>query len=1040
MNYNQRFEEAIKKLNPAQRRAVETTEGPVLVIAGPGTGKTQILTTRIGHILNTQDISPENILCLTFTNAGRSAMKKRLVDLIGPTGDLVEVHTFHSFCLKVIQEKPESFPDFDGENMSELEIYELILDLVNTIPKENILKQDLKNADNLVRKFIDLFKLMSTEQLSPEFITSKIEAFEYQIMNNPENIAKSGPRKGKITKKVLEKLEGIDKTLEAVKFYDNYKKLKQKKLKYDFNDMISGVIDVFEKNKDLVLDYQEKFQYILVDEFQDTNGSQAKIIELLSDYENPNIFIVGDDDQAVYEFQGAKIENFHKFKNKYANKIEYIVLTENYRSVPKVLEYANRLVGNNEIRLVNDKALQLDKNITAAHPLLKKETIEPVAVECVSKSHEKAFIIETIKKLQSEGVSYSEMAIIYTTNWIGKEFMKALTEFGIPYQAKNDINILEDDLFLIFKKLLKYVDDEKQRPENADWAIFDLLHAPFFDISHREIEKIAIYRLTNTVTKGEDKIRPTWKSICRNIDVVESLTDDSKMKIKAFIELTDELISDHINLKITRFIEEIYFKSGVFSYIAKHKNRFDYVEMFNTFKKFVATEFEKNPKIKLDEILMMLDKMKALGYELKITRNLGTEGVNLITAHGSKGLEFEAVFIPYTNAHIWESKRQNNSNPKFKFPNNLVDAREDDNNETLRRLMYVATTRAQKHLYFTYTYFEKLIRSKLLTELIGSENTILKVNSAETGNIDIDRDAAFEIEKLDLIAQPILEENMELSLQSIVDKFVLSPTSMNSYIKCPVSFYFQNILKVDTEPSEYLMYGSAMHYALEHFHRKMLNSNPKKFGTESFLLELYAKKWSEYEYQLDDTKFETKLNFGKNGLSRFYKDKINNLTTEVEIEKSYNYTNDSGTVFYGKLDKVENNHGFLKIVDYKTGDYRSGKFTKTLEPNDKGESFKQACFYTYLIYKVTGRLPNSVSFQFLDKQKESEGSFEKNVEINVETLTEFEILADSVFAKIKNKEFYKGCGNVKCTWCNFTKTNNIAIDYKYGNTDDADED
>ncbi len=1034
MNYNQRFEESFNKLNEAQRKAVEHTQGPVIVIAGPGTGKTQILSTRIGHILNTQDVNPENILCLTFTNAGRSAMKKRLVALIGPTGDMVEVHTFHSFCLKVIHDKPESFPDFDGDNMTKLEKFELVLDMVKDIPTDNILKQDLKIVEILVQKFINLFELMAKENLSAEFITNKITSYETEIRENPDNISNKSPRVGLLKNEALKKLIGLDLTLEAVKYYETYQKLKVKKLKYDFDDMISGVVAAFEKDDTLILDYQEKFQYILVDEFQDTNGSQARILELLCDYENPNVFIVGDDDQAVYEFQGAKIDNFYEFRAKHTPNIEQIVLTENYRSVPSILAFSNRLIDNNQIRLIKDGTLQLDKQIVSSHPDLKTQSIKPITVECISKSYEKAFIVETIQKLHNEGISYDEMAIIYRTNASGKDFIKTLNEFHIPYQAKNDINILEDDLFLIFKKLLIYINDEKQRPEKADWAVFELLHAPFLGISHSEIEKMAMYRVANTVRNEDERKSPTWKFICRNIETLDIVSLDTQSKIKAFIELTDTLISDHINLKLPRFVEELYFKSGIFSYIISHENKFENVEIFNTFKRMVASEFEKKPGLKIDDILLMLEKMKKCSFSLDISRNLGTSGVHLLTAHGSKGLEFEVVFLPYINADKWESNSKGNP-PKFKLPNNLVDAIEDHNHETERRLMYIATTRAQKHLYYTYSNEGSRKKSKFLTELLGENEAIIASNE----NSLIDKNVAFEIEKLDLIAQPLLEENTELAIQTILQDFKLSATSFNAYLKCPISFYFEKILKVETEPSENLMYGTSMHYALEHFHRNMLRNVPKAYGSESLLIDLFSKKWNEYEYQLDELIFKTKLAYGKSGLKRFYKEKVSNLTTEVELEKSFNFKNDNGTYFYGKIDKIELNNDFLTIIDYKTGSDNSGKFSKILEHNEKGESFKQACFYAYLVYKVTNRLPNMIKFQFLDKQTNKDVIVERNIEVNLETLDAFEKLADEVFEKIKNKEFFKGCGKPNCNWCNFTKTNGIAYEYDYGDYIDYNE-
>src|SRR5687768_17300331 len=283
-----KFQVEYKNLNTEQRKAVDTIEGPVMVIAGPGTGKTQILAARIGKILLETDVSPQNILCLTYTDAGAIAMRRRLVQFIGSDAYKVNIHTFHSFCNDIIQENLSLFEKTALNPVSELEKVQLFKKLVDNLPKKHLLKRYRGDVYYEIRNLQHLFSAMKKEGWSREFLKERIDIFLERIKTD-ENFKYKTTRpglweKGDYKPAYEEEKLRMEKLCAAINEFENFQNLMQKNNLYDFDDMINWVIKAFEENKNLLANYQEKYQYILVDEFQDTSGTQNKIVELLVSY------------------------------------------------------------------------------------------------------------------------------------------------------------------------------------------------------------------------------------------------------------------------------------------------------------------------------------------------------------------------------------------------------------------------------------------------------------------------------------------------------------------------------------------------------------------------------------------------------------------------------------------------------------------------------------------------------------------------------------------------------------------------------------
>jgi Superfamily I DNA and RNA helicases len=340
------FEKVYSLLNTEQQKAVDAIYGPVLVIAGPGTGKTQMLSVRIANILKHTDALPTDILCVTFTDAGRTAMRQRLLNIIGMDAFKVHIHTFHSFCNQIIQEHSHKFPKNNLTLLSPLDEIEMFRELINQLPQNNPLKRMQGDPYFETKRLPWLFKIMRQEGWSSDYIKGQIKRHIDSLYTDETYVAKRKIKstiqpgvifeKGDIRTDKIQQLDDEFNILRsAADAFDTYTSMIQKSNFYTYDDMILWVNDLLKKDYTFRMDYLEKFQFLLVDEFQDTNGAQNELLYLLTDDEQPNIFAVGDDDQGIFRFQGANMQNIYEFVERYGNKIQRVVLKENYRSVQK---------------------------------------------------------------------------------------------------------------------------------------------------------------------------------------------------------------------------------------------------------------------------------------------------------------------------------------------------------------------------------------------------------------------------------------------------------------------------------------------------------------------------------------------------------------------------------------------------------------------------------------------------------------------------------------------------------------------------------
>ncbi len=1032
-----KFDEEYQKLNNEQRKAVDTIEGPVMVIAGPGTGKTQILAARIGKILLETDTLPENILCLTYTDAGTIAMRKRLQQFIGADAYKVNIYTFHAFCNDVIQDNLNLFEKNSLDAVSELESIEMFKQLIDAFPKNHQLKRYRGDVYYEINNLRSLFSSMKREGWTAAFINERIDAFLNDLPNRDEYIAKRKVKeynKGDVrTDKIEEEKEKMEKLRAAVSEFANFQALMRKRNRYDFDDMINWVINVFEEYKNILANYQERFQYLLVDEYQDTSGTQNRLVQLLISYwERPNVFVVGDDDQSIYRFQGANVENMLVFANRYIKDLMTVVLTNNYRSTQPILDISKTLINRNEERLV--KQIEgLSKELISSRIGLMELTNQPVLHEYNAAKEEMADITNRVAALLEQQVEPGRIAVIYKENKYGEELAKYFRLKHIPFYSKRSIDVLVHPFTSKIVQLLRYLNAEHDIPYGGDEILFEILHYDFYRIPPIEIAKITVE--TNTLRyKGEQTSlrKLLWDKANKP---AQNLFDTGIHDgLKSFSFMIEKLISEVPNITLQELFEHIIQQAAVLPYIMQSEDKIALMQLLAALFDFIKDETSRNPLLKLKELISIFDLMVKEGIALPMVKVAGTDkGVNLLTAHGSKGLEFEYVFFAGVNASSWEKKRKPAGG--YKFPDTMFissplgGGREGADAEELRRLFYVAITRAERHLYISYVKFKpdgkELEPSMFIAEIL-EEHTI------PVEKIILGEALQMEFEVLQFTAQaPEIEQAESDFISALLEKFVMNVTALNSYLNCPLNFYYRNLIRIPSGKSEATEFGSAIHHALEKLFRKMQDDKKDIFPTKEEMISDF--NWYMHKHREFFTKeaFDRRMEYGDEVLRNYYDKYVHTWNKVVSVERNIRGIVVNGVPLKGKLDKLEFTGKEVNVVDYKSGNIDNA-LPKMKPPSDKdangGDYWRQAVFYKILLdnYEQKDWKVISTEFDFIEPDKKGEYRKEKII-INPQDIETVKQQLTETWHKIQARDFYTGCGKEDCHWCNFVKNNKLAV-------------
>lgn len=1012
------FEEAYKKLNPEQKLAVDTIEGPVMVVAGPGTGKTQILTLRIANILLQTDINPENILALTFTESAVFQMRKRLVSIIGTPGYRVEISTFHGFCNEVIKQNPEDFPHLiSSEAITELEQIQLIEEILDN--------EDL----NLLRPFGDpLYYLrpalsaineLKKEGITPEDLKKAVEKQKQDFDLIEDLYYQKGANEGKMKGKYQDLQRSILKNEELLIIYQSYQKALVDQKLYDFNDMLLEVIDALKKDENLLLRLQEKYQYILVDEHQDTNAAQNKIIELLASfYEIPNLFVVGDEKQAIFRFQGASLENFLYFKKLYPSAV-LINLKENYRSTQTILNAALSLISNNL------SANILLENIELKANALYEENLVKVA-EFSDFNAEYFWIGEKIKKLllghpelvsgskrkipkqvRNDKVDPSEVAVLGRNNRDLLPLMEILEDMEIPFALDSDASILNDPYVKRMIYILRAVDGL-----GNDAELVRALHIDFLNIDPLDIYKLIKY------SQKQDKF---LTEILRDNDLSEIKLKDLE-KIKEFFEKIVLWNRQSFNDPLNHLFVDILKKSGLLEGIMKDRKSVDVLDKFASLYIDIRAHQDKNPNFSLREFLTYLTLLESHNLSVKrSSKDSKRKGVRLMTAHKSKGLEFEHVFIINAFDGHWGMIRKKSS--YFQIPwedlNIKISGTEFDPLEDERRLFFVSITRAKKEIFITYSNKSLEGKDQQPSQFVN------EIKDEYKENLDVlSFEEKFLSEKEKIFIEKKLSDSKTREKEFLESKDFfaslfyergLSATGLNNYLECPWKFVFRNLLLLPDVKGKQQIFGSAIHFALCCY----LRSPKRELLNEEFLIEKYLEYLSgETLIKRERLELEEK---GKKVLSDYFNNvaKIwkGELKGEMDI-RGIKFLD--GVTLNGRLDMVEVlDKDTVRVYDFKTGKPKSRNQIEGLTQNSKGNYLNQLVFYKILIENFyNGKVKmNEGVIEFVES--DSKGVFKREIFlIGDDQIKILEQEIKRVSDEIINLKFWKiRCEDKDCEYC-----------------------
>lgn len=982
-----------------------------MVIAGPGTGKTELLSMRAANILKKTDALPENILCLTFTEAGSVAMQKRLTDIVGREAYNISIFTFHAFGTEVMNRYREYF--YNGASFrpaDDLARHRIVTNILDTLDYDNPLRSqmngkytalsdiisaisDLKRAGLTNEEFrrqldaaaatiekasrilgevfaprvskatrdaladaageIALIDEVSAIDAIPTFketlltsISHAIEAADAHEKVTPPITAwkskwmTSSPDKRQILKaeKSLPKLRALNH------IYSLYLQIMQEAELYDYDDMIMQVVHAMEVNDDLRLDLQEKYQYIMVDEFQDTNMAQMRVLHNLTDnpvFEGkPNILVVGDDDQAIYGFQGAEVGNILSFRETYPG-LRMVTLTENYRSTQGILDAARNIIIQGSERLEN-YVENLDKTLTARTTIVQK-TAEIDQFE--TPHQERSWIAESIRALIDQGTQPSEIAIIARQHADLVALTSYLVDQNVAISYDRRDNVLEDEVIRQIEQVGIIVQAiSVGRHDDANILLPQLLSHPAWGLNPTTIWEISL---------SAHKHHEHWLETMRTIDQTKPLftwlvaaaqqAQHLPLEIMIDILLGVQPLEDYTSPLKDYFFKTPEQNADATEYIIHLENLSSIRERLRDHAATIVTP-------KLADFLQFIEETREAGATVTSLRHIGEDSsaVRLLTAHGSKGLEFDHVFVVNATDTMWGEKASRRS-PSISFPEHLRLRRSNDDYDERLRLFYVAVTRARQRLHVSYANENDATKETLRAAfLVGSILPDRQIASTTSQN---DRQlAAKQLWYAPIVT--IAPISMQSYLAPILSKYKLSATHVNTFIDVaeggPQHFLLNTLLRFPSGMAAPNCYGVAVHGTLQRAHDHVRATG--KLLPEEDLLREFEKRMQDLPFSDDDRRRYTQR--GIDALRAYLKANGHSFTAKQYSELDFARQDVllNGMHLTGKLDVVEFDKEQLtaRVTDYKTG--------AALTSWDKGDEFKKIKAHKYrqqlMFYKL----------------------------------------------------------------------------------------
>lgn len=910
------YQKFYSELNDLQRKAVDAIDGPILVLAGPGTGKTQLLSVRAASIIKHAPVGAENILILTYTNAAAKAMKERLAKVIGPAGYDVEVGTFHSFANSIIQESVEA-SEYVGDripmtDVEQAKAIEYILDNTDGIEAIRPFRAPYNYLSQIRRRIGEMKK----DDIKPEDLERYLAGpgAQYRAMEE------------KYIKRLL--------ALSAV--YKRYEDLKRgaesgifdERGRYDFDDMILFAIEALKKEPGLLQDYRRQYRYIMVDEFQDTNGAQMDLLFTLCDEKSPNLCCVGDDDQSIYRFQGASVANFKRLQDRFPG-INTIQLKDNYRSTSELIKVSRAIISMipPEER-VGEKKLNNRRDYAGKEIAFNEFTTEEEELLYVVKK-----VMELAEKTKKDPEAaeeerrnpYNSIAVLVRKRDHILKVIDAFLQSGIPYATDGKEDIGGEGRVRQLLDVLELADIKPSELDAKDTALYRVLAADYMEIPQSDILKF-IHHTNEKRRRSENGVSLLSEFLDR-FSPRSRIPSDDALKLKSpgnfrrAGEAISALLAEAGCMSVHKILMDFIKASGIYAYILREFSdkevlRIRQLRALGSFVNMVKSSDLANPAIRLDDFISEMRTRTNHGLSLQgdlVT--LTQSGVRIYTAHGSKGMEFRSVIMPFCLQNkSWPVKPAPES---IQLPFDLFKTgKNPDDKETSKRLsfqdetrlFYVATTRAKSTLILTASPSDGSITTSYVDRLNIKKDG--PADRAESEESLITRSTC-----LTPAEDPFI--GTEAILRDMISNMTLNPTRLNNYISCRRRFLYNDVLKLPGPKRRSLVFGNCVHKALEETYRAYKESG--KFPSFGFFEREFAR---ELRFQGVDKVMERECLNRMKTVQGWFKKAAKDPVMPIDLEKKLMVTVGENIIFTGKYDKVEwcdENKRTVKILDYKTG-------------------------------------------------------------------------------------------------------------------------
>ena len=877
------------KLNDAQRRAITHGEGPLLVIAGAGTGKTRVITERIRHLLESDDsLLGENILALTFTKKAMGEMKRRVIKAAGERGKDVMVATFHSFCETLLKEvDPNCMP---------LEKVDHWILLRRNLARLKLDKfRRLAEPGQFLSDFIDFFSRCQDELVSSE----RYQEFAEQLAAELE-----AERNALDEDTLKERFEQVELQWEIARAYRASEEILREKKSVTLNELISETVTLLAKDSKRRRQLQQRYKHILVDEFQDTNIAQLELLLQLS-AEPRNIVVVGDNDQAIYRFRGASFGSFKLFLERFAGWKEgqdstpyRVSLTANYRSTPNVLRVATQAISMNEVSPDFPKKV-LEPN--------KPEGEKIRIAELLDKDEEAYWVASELARLHVTGRRWKDFAVLYRQHAHRNELVEELSRRKIPFVISR-LSILEHPLV---RDVLAYLQLIATPYDNI--ACARVLSAPAWHMTPEDVVRLAERACKKRGTSLYDVLQAPQTELpfdasATSLNVLLELLAEKRktMKRRTAWELFAELVE----------WLEIPQRAG--SQDRKYVTRLG---------EFIGDWEKKSDTRSLPEFLEYLEYFQQAGGILCLDEDVPGDAVQLMTVHGAKGLEFPHVFLMRVNSKAFPATDRS---PLFVFPDRLMKEELPEGDfhiQEERRLFYVALTRAEERLTIT-TLTEKkgkvpvFLEDILMEPAIKRRDILQLAPKVKRPDETPPSPMASPTNELFPISEgpPRIFSRMAKWAEEyhppVPEPLKLSSSAVDNYRKCPQQYAFGALWSLKEGPRAALSFGSVMHTTLKRFLDQLKKGTTLPFEEVQCI---YETEWSKAGYEDDYQEGEYKKD-GLEQLKAFYQTTIETAPKILEQEKGFELPLENNVILTGRMDQVNSLGGNrVEIVDYKTG-------------------------------------------------------------------------------------------------------------------------